>query len=42
MKVNGLEHKKNGKGIEIWPNGYVYEGEFKNSEWSGPRNFNFS
>ena len=27
--------KKNGKGIEIWPNGYIYKGEFKNSEWSG-------
>ena len=35
MKENGLEQKKNGLGIEIWPNGYIYKGGFKNSEWSG-------
>ena len=27
--------KKNGQGVETWPNGYIYKGEFKNSEWSG-------
>ena len=35
MKEIGLEQKKNGQGIETWPNGYVYKGEFKNSDWSG-------
>ena len=28
---NWVGTKKNGQGLEIWPNGYVYEGEFKNS-----------
>ena len=28
--VNG---SKKGKGIETWPNGYVYEGEFNDSKW---------
>ena len=32
---NWVGTKKNGQGIEIWPNGYIYKGEFKNSEWSG-------
>ena len=27
--------KKHGKGVETWPNGYIYTGEFKNSVWSG-------
>ena len=27
--------KKHGQGTETWPNGYIYKGEFKNSEWSG-------
>ena len=27
--------KKQGQGVETWPNGYIYKGEFKNSEWSG-------
>ncbi len=27
--------KKEGQGIETWPNGYIYKGEFKNSVWSG-------
>ena len=27
--------KKNGQGVETWPNGYIYKGEFKNSVWSG-------
>ena len=27
--------KKHGQGVETWPNGYIYKGEFKNSEWSG-------
>ena len=27
--------KKQGQGIETWPNGYIYKGEFKNSVWSG-------
>jgi len=27
--------QKHGQGTEIWPNGYIYKGEFKNSEWSG-------
>ena len=27
--------KKNGQGVETWPNGYIYKGEFKDSEWSG-------
>ena len=35
MKENGLAQKKNGQGVETWPNGYIYKGEFKNSEWSG-------
>ena len=35
MKVNGLIQKKNGQGVETWPNGYIYKGEFKNSVWSG-------
>ena len=35
MKVNGLEQKNMVKEIETWPNGYIYKGEFKNSEWSG-------
>jgi len=33
--------KKNGKGVETWPNGYIYKGEFKNSEWSGQRTLTF-
>ena len=32
---NSVGPKKNRQGIEIWPNGYIYKGEFKNSEWSG-------
>ena len=28
-------NKKNGQGVETWPNGYIYKGEFKNSVWSG-------
>ena len=27
--------KKEGQGVETWPNGYIYKGEFKNSVWSG-------
>ena len=27
--------KKQGQGVETWPNGYIYKGEFKNSVWSG-------
>ena len=34
MKVSGLTQKKHGQGTETWPNGYIYKGEFKNSEWS--------
>ena len=34
--------KKNGQGVETWPNGYIYKGEFKNSEWEWHRCFNFS
>ena len=34
-RENGQELKKNGQGVETWPNGYIYKGEFKNSEWSG-------
>ena len=30
-----VDTKKNGQGIETWPNGYIYKGEFKNSVWSG-------
>ena len=30
-----IRTKKNGQGVETWPNGYIYKGEFKNSEWSG-------
>ena len=30
MKVSGLQPKN-----MVWPNGYIYKGEFKNSEWSG-------
>ena len=32
---NWIGTKKNGQGIETWPNGYIYKGEFKNSEWNG-------
>ena len=32
---NWVGTKKNGQGIETWPNGYIYKGEFKNSDWSG-------
>ena len=35
MKEIGLGTQKHGQGIETWPNGYIYRGEFKNSEWSG-------
>ena len=35
MKENWVGTKKNGQGTEIWPNRYIYKGEFKNSEWSG-------
>ena len=35
MKESGLAPKKHGQGTETWPNGYIYKGEFKNSEWSG-------
>ena len=34
-KGTGLVPKKHGQGIETWPNGYIYKGEFKKSEWSG-------
>ena len=34
-KESGQVQKKNGQGVETWPNGYIYKGEFKNSEWSG-------
>ena len=30
-----VQTKKQGQGTETWPNGYVYKGEFQNSEWSG-------
>ena len=30
-----VQTKKQGQGIETWPNGYIYKGEFQNSEWSG-------
>tara|TARA_B100000214_G_scaffold371131_1_gene346974 strand:- start:45 stop:422 length:378 start_codon:yes stop_codon:yes gene_type:complete len=30
--VNG---QKKGNGLETWPNGYVYEGEFNESKWHG-------
>ena len=30
-----VKTKKQGQGVETWPNGYVYEGEFQNSVWSG-------
>ena len=33
--------KKQGKGVETWPNGYIYKGEFKNSEWSGQGTLTF-
>ena len=33
--------KKQGQGVETWPNGYIYEGEFKNSEWSGQGTLTF-
>ncbi len=32
---NWVGTQKHGQGTEIWPNGYIYKGEFKNSEWSG-------
>ncbi len=35
MKVSGFQQKKQGQGVETWPNGYIYKGEFKNSVWSG-------
>ena len=28
-----VNSKKQGKGIETWPNGYIYEGDFFNSQW---------
>lgn len=30
-----IQTKKQGQGIETWPNGYIYQGEFNNSVWSG-------
>ena len=30
-----VETQKQGQVVETWPNGYIYKGEFKNSEWSG-------
>ena len=30
-----IETKKQGQGVETWPNGYIYKGEFENSVWSG-------
>ena len=35
MKESGFRRKKRVNGTETWPNGYIYKGEFKNSEWSG-------
>ena len=32
---NWVGTQKQGQGIETWPNGYIYKGEFKNSVWSG-------
>ena len=29
------QEQKKWSRIETWPNGYIYKGEFKNSEWSG-------
>ena len=40
MKENGLVQKQ-GRGVETWPNGYIYKGEFKNSEWSGQGTLTF-
>ena len=30
-----VETKKQGKGTEPWPNGYIYKGDFENSLWHG-------
>ena len=35
IKVSGQKQKKQGQGVETWPNGYIYKGEFENSVWSG-------
>ena len=32
---NWVSTQKHGLGIETWPNGYIYKGEFKKSNWSG-------
>ena len=32
---NWVGTQKQGQGVETWPNGYIYKGEFKNSVWSG-------
>ena len=32
---------KKGKGIETWPNGYIYEGEFSDSKWHGKGTLKF-
>ena len=32
---------KKGKGIETWPNGYIYEGQFNDSKWHGKGTLKF-
>ena len=32
---------KKGKGVETWPNGYVYEGQFNDSKWHGKGTLKF-
>ena len=40
-KGEWLNSKKHGKGIETWPNGYIYEGDFFDSKWQGDGTLTF-